>query len=119
MYGWILGKRDDIMLARLMGKTGVVIDQLVSQNVEVLMERVVELIGAHEFVDLLLPWVIAAVDRKVPLAAGVQSSIMNCLSYLLGLESSGEYRLDELQISEVNRAYNILKASLAASYNGQ
>ncbi len=118
MYNWILGKKDDLLLIRLMGKTGVVIEQLDGQNVEFLLSKVVDLIGSHEFVDLLLAWVIAAVDRKVPLSLNIQSSMLECLSYLLGLESSNDYRLDELQISEVNRVYNILKANLA-SFNNQ
>jgi len=117
VYNWILGKKDDLLLIRLMGKTGVVIDQLDSQNVEFLLYKIVDLIGSREFVDLLLAWIIAAVDRKVVLSLNIQSAILEALSYLLGSEGASDYRLDEMQISEANRVYNILKASLSSFNN--
>jgi len=95
-----------------MGKTGVVIDQLDAQNIEFLLNKAVDLVKAREFVDLLLGWMVAAVDRKVNLSLNIQSIMLEALGGLLGLEGGEEYRLDEVQISEVNRVYNILKAAL-------
>lgn len=113
VYSWILGKNDDAQLVRLMGKTGVVIEQLDGQNVEYLLGRAVDLVKAREFVDLLIGWVVAAVDRKVKMSLNTQGAIIDTLGDLLELEGE-EYQLDELQISEVNRAYNLLKMSLSS-----
>ena len=100
-----------------MGKTGVVIDQLDAQNVEFLLTKIVDIIGSREFVDLLLSWIIAAIDRKVQMSLNVQSSLIESLTYLISIEGSKDYRFDELQISEINRVYNILKANLASFNN--
>eukprot|EP00826_Nyctotherus_ovalis_P009630 TRINITY_DN12547_c0_g1_i3.p1 TRINITY_DN12547_c0_g1~~TRINITY_DN12547_c0_g1_i3.p1 ORF type:complete len:198 (-),score=72.73 TRINITY_DN12547_c0_g1_i3:51-644(-) len=113
VYSWILGKNDDAQLVRLMGKTGVVIEQLDGQNVEYLLGRAVDLVKAREFVDLLVGWVVAAVDRRVKMSLNTQGTIVETLGDLLELEGE-EYQLDELQISEVNRAYNLLKMSLSS-----
>ena len=100
-----------------MGKTGIVIEQLDAQNIEFLVNKAVDLVKSREFVDLLLSWMVAAVDRKVNLSLNTQSVMLEALGGLLGLEGAEEYRLDEVQISEVNRVYNILKASLTSFNN--
>ena len=97
-----------------MGKTGIVIDQLDGQNIDYLLTKALDLIKSREFVDLLIPWVVAAIDRKVRLSLNIQSAIMETLEELLELEGSEEYQLDELQISEVNRIYNILKIKISS-----
>jgi len=98
-----------------MGKTGIVIEQLDGQNVECLLGKAVDLIKAREFVDLLIDWVVAAVDKRVKLSLNTQGTIIDTLEDLLEVEGGEEYQLDELQISEVNRAYNILKMNLNKS----
>jgi hypothetical protein len=97
-----------------MGRTGIVIDKLDEQNIEFLLDKIVDLIGSGEFVDLLLPWIIAAVDRKVPLTLNVQSSIVECLTNVLNPKGAEQYKIDEVQISEINRITNLLKANIAS-----
>jgi hypothetical protein len=97
-----------------MGRTGVVIEKLDEQNVEFLINKIADLIIAGEFTDLLLPWLIAAVDRKVVLTLNTQSSIIECFSQTLGPANAKIYHFDELQISEINRIINLLKANLAS-----
>lgn len=97
-----------------MGRTGIVIDKLDEQNIEFLLDKIIDLIGSGEFVDLLLPWIIAAVDRKVPLTLNVQSSIVECLTNVLSPKGTEQYRFDEIQISEINRISNLLKANIAS-----
>jgi len=100
-----------------MGKTGIVIDQLDMQNVEYLLMKTLDLIKAKEFVDLVISWVIAAVDRNIKLSLNMQSLMLEVLGGLLNSEESEEYQLDELQISDLNRIYNLLQMNFTSISN--
>eukprot|EP00826_Nyctotherus_ovalis_P022490 TRINITY_DN17428_c0_g1_i1.p1 TRINITY_DN17428_c0_g1~~TRINITY_DN17428_c0_g1_i1.p1 ORF type:complete len:101 (+),score=26.51 TRINITY_DN17428_c0_g1_i1:451-753(+) len=96
-----------------MGKTGIVIDQLDAQNTEYLLTKSLDLIKAREFVDLLISWIIAAIDRDIKTSLNVRSSMMEVLRELLE-EEDEEYQLDELQVGEISRVYNVLQMSSAS-----
>jgi hypothetical protein len=93
-------------------KTDVVIEHLDIQNTEYLLLKVIDLVKAREFLDLLLPWLISAVDRRFDLSLNTRSMIMETLEELLQSEESSEYRLDELQVKEVSRVYSKLRKEL-------
>lgn len=97
-----------------MGKTGIVIDKLDEQNIEFLLDKIIDLIRSEEFVDLLVPWLIAAVDRKVQLTLNLQSNISECLWSILNPKETDHYNFSQVQISEINRISNLLKANLAS-----
>ena len=68
-----------------------------------------DLIGSREFVDFLLPWISACVDRRVQMSIPLVRSIQNCLRelVLLGRDAG----IDEFQQCEVKRVYAVLQDS--------
>ena len=108
-YSCVLAKHDDLLLIRLIGRTGIVIEQLDSHNTECLVKRMLDLIGSREFVDFLLPWISACVDRRVQMSIPLVRSIQNCLRelVLLGRDAG----IDEFQQCEVKRVYAVLQDS--------
>lgn len=116
-YSCILQKNDALQLIRLMGKTGIIIDRLDEKNIEFLMDKIIELIRSEEFVDLLLPWLIASIDKKVPLTLNLQGNINECLLCLLNPKVTDHYHFTEVQLSEINRIANILGENLASINN--
>ena len=108
-YTNVLQRKDSFDLVRLMGRTGVgILDKLDSVVIAGLLPKVIELINSEEFIEMLLGWVIAVVDRKIALSPDIRASLTNTLSNICEGESK-KGRLDEMQLSEANRAYNILK----------
>ena len=99
-------------MIKLIIKTGVVIEHLDTQNTEYLLLKVIDLVKAREFLDLLLPWLTSAVDRRFDISLNARSMIMEALEELLESEESSEYRLDKLQVKEVYRVYNKLRQDL-------
>ncbi len=107
-----MAKRNTLLLARLMGKTGIVVERLEPSIAETLVIRVVELVQTGEFIEMLLSWLIAAVDRKVALSAGCRNAISECLAWVCSNVEQGKVRLDEVQLSEANRVFNMLHTGL-------
>ena len=103
---------DDTQLVRLMGKTGVVIELLDVSNAKKFLAKALNSIKEREYIDFFLAWIIAAVDRDVELSIDVQNSILEIFKELLEVSFMDYFRLDELQVSEINRVYNLLHSCL-------
>ena len=57
-----ISKNDDLVLIKLMGKTGICLDQLLKGErgrsvVEYLIQRVITILITKDFVHVLLPWI--------------------------------------------------------------
>ena len=102
-----------MLLIRLMGRTGVVIEHLDQPNIEFTLSKIIDLLSSGDFIDLLLTWVIAAVDRKIRLSINIQSNLARCLSELLSEELQSRHPIDAVQLAEVTRVYSLLKENLS------
>ena len=55
-YSHVLQKNDEMLLFKLMGRTGVCLDRLDSENIENVINSVINTLKSKAFIDLLLPW---------------------------------------------------------------
>jgi len=107
-YNLAISQKNNFTLLRLMGKTGIIIEKLDPQLAENLVIKIIELLESGEFIEFLLGWIIAVVDRKINLVSTVRNNLIKSLGNLCENEGS-KGRLDEMQMSEANRVFNILK----------
>ena len=84
---------------------------------EYLLTRILDMISSGDFIDFLLPWMTAWIDRKIPLTINLQSSILDCFGILLQAEDKDKTQLEEVQICEINRIYNLINNNLALIQN--
>jgi len=96
---------DNDQLIRIIGKTGVIIEHLDITSLEHLLMRIAEMIREREFVDLVFPWIVAAVDNKMRISKTLKAEILTALEDLL---KDHNFYLDQLQVDEINRIWNIL-----------
>ena len=114
-FSCILAKNDDLLLIRLMGRTGIILKNLDQANCEYLLSRIIDMIGNQDFVNFLLPWTISYVDSKIQLSLHLQSSLSEALRSLLD-EKNQSQKLDNNQILEINRVLVNLKDNLEYFY---
>ena len=107
-YNFALTRGNSFMLVKLIGKTGIVLDKLKDNIIENVLEKIAELISVGEFIELLLGWIIAVIDRKFNISNKVKDSLGNAMTILCE-DDEMMGRLDEMQLSEANRVLNILK----------
>ncbi|CAI2384369.1 unnamed protein product [Moneuplotes crassus] len=111
-YSLILQKREDMMLFKLMGRTGVCLEKLDPENLEKVLTTIVSTLKSKAFVDLLLPWVssfcrlftqLDPVIQKVHIVKGIEQA-------LLTLKTDTQEYLDQMQKEDVERMYAFIKA---------
>ena len=57
-YSLVINKtKDDMLLIKLMGKTGVCLSHLNKQVLEIIVQKITELIGKRDFLNVLILWV--------------------------------------------------------------
>jgi hypothetical protein len=56
-YAEILGSSDELLLVRLMGRTGPVLEQLSAATVAQLMGRIKQFLQQQSFLDCIIPWI--------------------------------------------------------------
>jgi hypothetical protein len=61
-YGEILGSNDELLLVRLMGRTGPVLDQLGAATVSQLMGSIKQFLQQQSFLDCIIPWLQQVLD---------------------------------------------------------
>ena len=69
-YSLAISNRDDLVLIKLMGKTGICLNQLLKGQrgksvVEYLIQRIISILTTKEFVHVLLPWITELSDILV------------------------------------------------------
>lgn len=52
-------ENSDLLLIKLIGRTGVCLNQLDPFTIECLLNRIISILSLREFIDVLLPWVAA------------------------------------------------------------
>lgn len=62
-YEEILGSSDELLLVRLMGRTGPVLDQLSAATVSQLMDIIKQFLQQQSFLDCIIPWI-----QQVPIS---------------------------------------------------
>jgi len=115
-YQNVLSKQDDMLLFKLMGRTGVCIDKLDSSNLEKLLRTVALTLSSKAFIDLLLPWVSQYCnqfsnlppDAKKPL---MMKSIQNCLHVLM---TDTQHYLDSGQKESVEKMHEFIRSKQSA-----
>ena len=65
-----ISKTDDLVLIKLMGKTGICLEGLLKGErgksiVEYLVQKIITILTTKEFVDVLLPWITELSDLLV------------------------------------------------------
>ena len=105
-----LSSNDD-QLVRVMGKTGVVIGRLSPKYGEDLLMRAISILRQREFVDLILPWMLHSIDKRLELPLRIRREMLNVLEDLI---RTNDFEFDEVQASDINRICNILKLSIAS-----
>lgn len=66
-YEAVLACGNDLMLIRLMGRTGVVLGELAAGTKDLTTSRVLAILRERDFVEFLQPWVEAAEEEAGPL----------------------------------------------------
>lgn len=110
-YSFALSKVDTFMFVRLASKTGIVLDKFNAALIENVLTKIAEIVISGDFVELLLGWIITAVDKKFKLSVGLKGALENALTGLCEDDDKMK-RLDEMQLSEANRILNILKIDI-------
>jgi len=103
-----LSKSDPFVFVRLIGKTGIVLDELDLDIIENVLSKAAELIISGEFIELLINWIVVAIDKKYKLSNKLKRTLIRSISTVC----ENEKRIDEMQISEANRVLNILKLDI-------
>ena len=109
-YTLVLNKRDDMLLFKLMGRTGVCYEKLSSDNLEKLLRTISNTLISKAFIDLLLPWVNQLCVEFYRLHPVVQSaSVLNGLeNSLLGLMIDNQNYLNQTQKDDVEKMYSFI-----------
>jgi hypothetical protein len=111
-YTLVLDKNDDMLLFKLMGRSGVCFSKLDPDNTEKIIKVINSTLSSKAFIDLLLPWVSALcrqfnqlhpVIRKINLTRGLESSLFVLMTDTL------DY-LDQHQKVDVERMYLFMKS---------
>ncbi|MCO5594392.1 hypothetical protein L7F22_048422 [Adiantum nelumboides] len=68
-YMDVLGSGDELMLVRLMNKTGPVLEKLSSTTANEMLQNVAQLLRQHSFFDFSLPWVQQVADLVMDMGA--------------------------------------------------
>jgi hypothetical protein len=110
-YSMVLKKGDDMLLFKLMGRTGVCLDKLDDDNLEKLLRTIAITLNSKTFVDLLLPWMKQFCKQYNNLHPVVQNisitkSIEDCFYVLL---TDTQNFLDQNQKDDVELMYNFIK----------
>lgn len=110
-YSLVLKKKDEMLLFKLMGRTGVCLDQLDPENLENVIKEIISTLKSKAFIDLLLPWVNSLARQFSKLHPVVKSTYL-----VKGLEDSlfllltdTQNYLDQLQKEDVERLYKFIK----------
>ncbi|KAG0582542.1 hypothetical protein KC19_3G067800 [Ceratodon purpureus] len=93
-YGEIIGSNDELLLVRLMGRTGPVLDQLGAATVSQLMGSIKQFLQQQSFLDCVIPWlqqVSDLVSSKGPNALGLMGEAKKDLVFALQEATSMEY----------------------------
>ncbi len=56
-YNLAISKGEDLLLIKLMGKTGICLDRVERSIMEYLILKIISILKTKEFVHVLLPWV--------------------------------------------------------------
>lgn len=109
-YTLVLNKRDDMLLFKLMGRTGVCFDKLNPDNLEKLIRTISNTLISKAFIDLLLPWVNQLCAEFYKLHPIIQSpSVLNGLeNSLLGLMIDNQNFLNQNQKDDVEKMYSFV-----------
>lgn len=111
-YSLVLDKRDDMLLFKLMGRTGVCFNKLDPDNTERIIKVINSTLSSKTFIDLLLPWVtnlcrqfnqLHPVVKKLSLTKGLENSLFVLMTDTL------DY-LDSNQKNDVERMYAFVKS---------
>eukprot|EP00347_Sterkiella_histriomuscorum_P010202 403377213 len=126
---------DDLLLIKLMGKTGICLQQLLddqqqsqsknrrgqqqqpvlSNLVEILIQKIIAILTTKEFVNVLLPWITELSDILVdnkqdnrgqaldPEQIVSQQVVSDLIEVLIGLMNDVKSGIDELQKNEIQR----------------
>ena len=63
-----------------MGKTGVKVNNIDLQTVDILLSRILALLSQNEFVEFLLPWIYAIVDLNQPIETENAKNLLRVMS---------------------------------------
>ena len=126
-YSLAISKSEDLVLIKLMGKTGICFDNLLRGErgksvTEYLVQRIITILTTKEFVNVLLPWITELSDILVDFKEDQrnndaelisQSIIADLIEVLIGLMNDVKSGIDALQKSEIHRIYeNLSRAYL-------
>ena len=111
-YSLILKRKDDTLLFKLMGRTGVCFDSLNADNIESIIKVIAVTLRDKAFIDLLLPWVSSLCRRYDNLHPVVRSQYLTRAleDALFVLLTDTQDYLDQAQKDDVERMYTFIKA---------
>lgn len=106
-YTLVLKKNDDMLLFKLMGRTGVCLEKLDPENLVKLLRCVAITLSSKSFIDLLLPWVNQYYRQFSQLHPAVQSTaiVKSIKDALFTLLNDTQNYLDKAQKEDVERVY--------------
>ncbi|CDW90612.1 microtubule-associated protein tortifolia1-like [Stylonychia lemnae] len=115
----------DLLLIKLIGKTGVCLDKLDEFTIDNLLNRIIKILSEREFIDVLLPWMSSITQylkdhknshnqdspSKQQLSLNTLSNLIECLLLLLNDQGSRN-GLNEVQRVEVEQIYLSISETL-------
>ncbi|CDW74550.1 microtubule-associated protein spiral2-like [Stylonychia lemnae] len=118
---------DDLILLKLMGKTGICFKKLLKgedakskQLVEFLVQRIIAILTTKDFVNVLLPWItdlsVIFVDYKDNRGQSdiiSQTVVSDLIEVLIALMNDTKSGIDDQQKNEINRIYENLSQAFS------
>ena len=81
-YHCVMAELDDMLMIRLMGKTGIVIEYLDNICIEYVLSVIIKVVESRDYLSLVIPWIRAALVKQVDIG-NKPMQIGDCIRSLL------------------------------------
>ncbi len=103
-YECVLTCHNDLMLIRLMGRTGIVLSELESGTVELMVTRILHILREHDFTEFLVPWLRELASKEVSLGRATSENVKQTIGSLLSWEpDASQLPLSPAQVEDLKR----------------